>query len=219
MAYCTVLFKCSHRRPKHNLFTEKTTFYCPVNNFPLKKKTMYSILGLCETSGNFSSVAKAIRNLHPHSNYWFFNLMQNNFKLTTEQIYKQRLSAAPPHPATCPGQSETKQQTHLKAHLVSQTAHEAVLLLCAHFPKHSAMWIVSQGWRATPAALASEPQSPQVPHGRGVLIHPRVQCGVPAGWQVSHGNAETQTVSFPASVSSTGSLEAKAEHGDGSGAR
>lgn len=109
MAYCTVLFKCSHRRPKHNLFTEKTTFYCPVNNFPLKKKTMYSILGLCETSGNFSSVAKAIRNLHPHSNYWFFNLMQNNFKLTTEQIYKQRLSAAPPTPP--PAQASQRQSS------------------------------------------------------------------------------------------------------------
>lgn len=58
MADCIVPFKHSHRSLKHNLFTKKTTFYCPANNFPLKKKTMYSILQLSETSGKFSQLLK-----------------------------------------------------------------------------------------------------------------------------------------------------------------
>lgn len=41
-----------------------------------KRKTMYSILMLCETSGNFSKVANTMKNLHPRSNYWFFNSTQ-----------------------------------------------------------------------------------------------------------------------------------------------
>ena len=58
MADRTVPFKRSHHSLKHNLFTKKTTFYGPANNFPLKKKTMYSILQLSETSGKFSRLLK-----------------------------------------------------------------------------------------------------------------------------------------------------------------
>lgn len=150
MAYCIVPFKCSHRRLKHNLFTEKTTFYCPVNNFPLKKKTMYNILVLCETSGNFSPVAESIRNLHPHSNYWFFNLKQNNFKHTIEQISKQQL------PKAHWGHSKTRSkptERHIWPH---QEPMRDVLHLHPHFPSHSVKWNVLV--KVMPTALTNKPQ-------------------------------------------------------------